>query len=129
MNKLDLFFRFLFGGSAVVLSYIASNVLPWKILGGVFAAFPAVMIVAVMMMGINKGSKHAAQIAQGSVYGMIGGAICVVTVYFSLQFSQSWSLSILLGLIAWFSSSLLIIKLRELSKKIHSQKIVQGSNQ
>lgn len=61
MDYRDLFYRFLFGGIAVVLSYVTSIVLPWEMIGGIFAAFPAVMIVAVMMVGIKKGSKEAAK--------------------------------------------------------------------
>lgn len=34
MDGRDLFFRFLFGGSAVVLSYEAAKLLPWKVIGG-----------------------------------------------------------------------------------------------
>ncbi|WP_027416274.1 DUF3147 family protein [Aneurinibacillus terranovensis] len=113
MNKKDLFFRFLLGGTAVMLSYIVSYLVPWKILGGIFAAFPVVMVVAVMMMGITSGSKKAAQIAQGSVYGMIGCTICVVSVLFFLSLSHVWWMSILLGLLLWYGSAILILKVRE----------------
>ena len=57
MDYRDLFYRFLFGGIAVVLSYVTSIVLPWEMIGGIFAAFPAVMIVAVMMVGIKKAQR------------------------------------------------------------------------
>ncbi|MWC29888.1 DUF3147 family protein [Paenibacillus sp. MMS18-CY102] len=108
--------RFLLGGMAVVLSYFASMALPWKSLGGIFATFPAVMVVAVLMVGINQGSKKAAEIANGSVFGMSGCAVCVMVVLFMLQATGMWWISIGLGLICWFSSAYLIYKLRSAVK-------------
>jgi uncharacterized membrane protein (GlpM family) len=117
MDGRDLLFRFLFGGSAVVLSYVTAKLLPWKVIGGIFAAFPAVMVVAVMMVGMKKGSKEAAKTAQGSVYGMIGCLICVLTVLFSLQFTQNWWGSFIFGLVTWFASSLFLVHIREHKKE------------
>ncbi|WP_141433100.1 DUF3147 family protein [Bacillus sp. 03113] len=113
MDKRELFLRFLFGGSAVMISYVVSNLIPWKMLGGIFAAFPAVMIVAVLMVGIRHGSNMAAQIAQGSVYGMIGCGVCVIAVLLLLQWTHNWWMSIILGAIVWFVSSILILKTKE----------------
>lgn len=122
MDKRDLAFRFLFGGAAVVLSYVASHILPWKIIGGIFAAFPAVMIVAVMMAGLKNGSVQAAQIAQGSVYGMIGCSLCVMAVLIVLEFSQNWWLAIFSGLISWFLGALSISHLREKARQHQKNK-------
>ncbi len=69
MDTKDLLYRFLFGGLAVVLSYVASVLLPWKIIGGIFAAFPAVMIVAVMMVGIKKGLRRLQKRQMGRYTG------------------------------------------------------------
>jgi uncharacterized membrane protein (GlpM family) len=123
MDRRDLFFRFLFGGSAVVLSYVTAELLPWKVIGGIFAAFPAVMVVAVMMVGMKKGSKEAAKTAQGSVYGMIGGFICVLTVLFSLRFTQNWWGSFIFGLITWFASSLFLVYMRDHKKENRASSI------
>ncbi|BBU41042.1 MULTISPECIES: DUF3147 family protein [Aeribacillus] len=117
MDGRDLFFRFLFGGSAVVLSYEAAKLLPWKVIGGIFAAFPAVMVVAVMMVGTKNGSKEAAKTAQGSVYGMVGCFICVLAVLFSLQFTHNWWGSFIFGLITWFASSLFLVYMRDHKKE------------
>ncbi|EFM12192.1 conserved hypothetical protein [Paenibacillus curdlanolyticus YK9] len=108
--------RFLLGGIAVVLSYFASIALPWKALGGIFATFPAVMVVAVLMVGVKQGSQKAAEIAKGSVFGMSGCAVCVLTVLGMLQATGLWWLSMVLGLICWFSSAFLIYKLRHAAK-------------
>lgn len=116
MKKQDLLIRFLLGGTAVMLSYIVTIISPWKILGGIFAAFPAVMLTAVLMMGISSGSKKAANIANGSVYGMIGGIICVTSVLLVLQVSGNWVLSIFSGLVLWLGSSFAISTLKERMK-------------
>jgi hypothetical protein len=113
MSRKNLFYRFIFGGAAVSLSYLVSNLLPWRMLGGIFAAFPAVMLVAVMMMGITSGSKKAAQLAQGSIYGMVGCTICVISVLLFLRLTHIWWISILLGLLLWYGSAILLYKLRE----------------
>jgi hypothetical protein len=85
-------------------------------LGGIAATFPSVMIVSVMMMGIAYGSKKATEVAKGSVYGMLGCAICVISVLFFLQISKVWWMSICMGLLLWYLGAFLIYKMRESSK-------------
>jgi uncharacterized membrane protein (GlpM family) len=109
----DLLIRFLLGGAAVMVSYLITVISPWKILAGIFAAFPAVMITAVLMVGIASGSKNAAKIANGSVFGMIGGVVCVATVWSVLQVSGNWTLSIVLGLLFWLGSSFIVSTFRD----------------
>ena len=109
----DLLIRFTLGGAAVMVSYLITVISPWKILAGIFAAFPAVMLTAVLMVGIASGSKKAAKIANGSVFGMIGGVVCVATVWTVLQVSGNWTLSIVLGLMFWLGSSIIISTLRD----------------
>jgi hypothetical protein len=113
MNKQDLFMRFILGGAAVSLSYLITVISPWKILAGIFAAFPAVMLTAVIMVGITAGTIKAANIAKGSVYGMIGGIVCVTTVLFVLESTNNWGLSIAAGLLTWLGSSIAISTLKE----------------
>lgn len=122
LNKHDLILRFLLGGTAVMLSYIVTVISPWKLLAGIFAAFPAVMLTAVLMVGIASGSKKAAKIANGSVYGMIGGVVCVATVLLVLKVTNNWMFSIILGLFLWLGSSILVSVIRERMKNISSRK-------
>lgn len=121
MNKKDLFIRFLLGGTAVSLSYLITIISPWKILAGIFAAFPAVMLTAVIMVGIAAGTKKATNIAKGSIYGMIGGMVCVTTVLLVLEGTNKWLFSIVIGILAWFGSSIAISTLKEraINKVIH----------
>jgi hypothetical protein len=113
MNKQDLFIRFILGGAAVSLSYLITVVSPWKILGGIFAAFPAVMLTAVIMVGIAAGTAKATNIAKGSVYGMMGGMVCVITVLLVLEATGNWGFSIVAGLLTWLGSSIAISSLKE----------------
>jgi hypothetical protein len=110
---MDYLIRFLLGGAAVMLSYLITIFSPWKLLAGIFAAFPAVMITAVLMVGIASGSKKASNIAKGSVFGQMGGVVCVITVLTTLHATNNWALSIILGLILWLVSSVTISKVRE----------------
>lgn len=116
MNR-DLWIRFVLGGTAVMLSYLITVVSPWKLLAGIFASFPAVMITAVLMVGIKSGSKKASYIAKGSVYGMIGCLACVITVLAILQAGGGFTVSIVTGLVVWLGSSVGISYLRLNRKK------------
>lgn len=110
----DLLIRFVLGGAAVMISYLVTVISPWKILAGIFAAFPAVMITAVLMVGITSGSIKASKIASGSVYGMIGGVVCVAAVWIFLKETNNWALSIVLGLLFWLGSSIMVSSIRDL---------------
>lgn len=110
---MDLFIRFIMGGTAVMLSYLITVFSPWKILAGIFAAFPAVMLTAVLMVGLASGSSKASKTAKGSVFGMMGGVVCVITVLAALQLSHNWILSILLGLLLWLLSSIGISAIKD----------------
>ncbi|MGJ7919234.1 DUF3147 family protein [Neobacillus sp. LXY-4] len=125
MNKQELLIRFLLGGTAVMLSYLVTVLSPWELLAGIFAAFPAVMLTAVFMVGLASGSKKAGKIANGSVFGMIGGVICVATVLLVLQTSHDWVMSIILGLLLWLISSIAVASLREKIKTREIRRAVQ----
>ncbi|MDQ6597434.1 DUF3147 family protein [Bacillus salipaludis] len=125
MNKQDLFFRFLLGGLAVSLSYLITIISPWKILAGIFATFPGVMLTAVIMVGIAAGTRKATNIAKGSVYGMMGGIVCVTTVLLVLEGTNNWGLSIASGILAWLASSIAISTIRE---KAFSKKVIHSHN-
>ncbi|MGR6835823.1 DUF3147 family protein [Syntrophomonas erecta] len=106
----DLLIRFLLGGGAVAACYIFLQVIPWKSFAGVFAAFPAVMIAAVIMAGVFEGSKQAADIALGATAGMLGCTVCVIVAVLGFIYLQQWGLSLVIATIAWFISSLFFIK-------------------
>jgi len=104
----DYLLRFLVGGSILVLVYILSAVLPWKIVAGMFAAFPGVMAAAVILSGWRQGKEAAADTARGSVYGMVGGLVCVIVTAGVLSLDGHWLLALACGLVAWLSASILL---------------------
>lgn len=94
--------RFIMGGLAVVMCYVVSVYSPVKFIGGVFAAFPAVMGAAIMLSGIQDGSKEAAEVAKGAVSGMIGCTACVLAALYMIKYLNSWILGLFGAVIVWF---------------------------
>ncbi len=109
----DLTLRFFFGGLAVAGCYLLLAVIPWKTLAGAFAAFPAVMVAAVIMAGLEKGNKAAADVASGAVAGMIGGLFCVICTFLVLVMMNSLLTAVIFGLIMWLLSSAVTFKIKE----------------
>lgn len=105
----DLLLRFVLGGGAVAICYIVLQLIPWKSFAGIFAAFPAVMVAAIIMAGVFEGSDRASEIALGAIAGMLGCTVCVIATSLSLSYLQNWGLSLLIGLAAWFASSVIFI--------------------
>lgn len=104
----ELCLRFLLGGAAVAACYIISVYSPVKLLGGVFAAFPAVMASAVSLAGINEGNRTAAEVARGAVAGMIGCTACVLAALYFVRTLRSWPLGLMAAVAVWFGAALLI---------------------
>lgn len=106
----DLLLRFVLGGSAVAICYIFLQLIPWKSFAGIFAAFPAVMVAAIIMAGVFEGSGHASEVALGAIAGMLGCTVCVVATSLSFYHLQKWGWAIVIGQIAWLISSVIFIK-------------------
>lgn len=90
----DISVRFFLGGTVIVLCYIISVYSPVKYLGGVFAAFPAVMAAAITMAGFREGSNEAGEVAKGAVSGMIGCTACVFSALYLIRMLASWPLGL-----------------------------------
>lgn len=101
----DLGIRFVFGGTAVAACFILLQLFPSKSFAGIFAAFPAVMVAAVMMAGYFGNSVQASDIALGASAGMLGCTICVLTAAFCMEHLNRWGLSLVIALLIWFLSS------------------------
>ena len=107
----DLFLRFILGGCAVAACYVVLQLLPWKSFAGIFAAFPAVMVAAVVMAGISEGSQHASEVALGATAGMLGCTVCVIVAILIMTYLHLWAAALLFSLLAWLLSSVLFIQL------------------
>ena len=107
----DLILRFILGGGAVAACYIVLQLLPWKSFAGIFAAFPAVMVAAVVIAGISGGSQHAAEVALGATAGMLGCTVCVIVAIMLMTYLHTWAAALMISLLAWLVSSVLFIQL------------------
>lgn len=107
----DILVRFLFGGSAVVASYLVSLAVPWPSLAGVFAAFPAVMGAAIMMTGYKHGSSAAGEVALGAVAGMLGGIVCILAAVTLIPLFHNWGIGLFLSLFVWFGAATIFNRL------------------
>jgi len=100
--------RFLLGGTAVAACYIISVYSPFKLLGGVFAAFPAVMAAAVSIAGVREGDRTAAEVARGAVSGMVGCTACVLAALYLVRNLQSWPLGLAAAVVVWLMTALMM---------------------
>lgn len=101
----DLAVRFAVGGCTVVLCFVIARLSPWRAFGGMFAAFPAVMVAAVAMSGAKDGQDPAAATALGAVSGMLAGTACVAVCLALVTATHSWKLSLSLAMAAWFGAA------------------------
>lgn len=95
--------RFLFGGSAVVASRLISQSFGGR-LGGIFAAFPAVYLAAVVGLSMEyKGSELlfvSEQLSKGALVGMAADICCALAAsYFILKYG--WKTGLGLSLLFW----------------------------
>ena len=100
---LPVLLRFIFGGSAVAASAIIAKKFGGR-LGGVFAAFPAVYLAAIIGLSIDyKGNELlqvSEQISKGAVVGMLADICCALAAsYFILKYG--WKKGLVYSLLLW----------------------------
>lgn len=99
----SILLRFLFGGSAVVASRLIARSFGGK-LGGVFAAFPAVYLAAIVGLSMEyEGSELLSvseQLSKGAFVGMAADICCALAAsYFILKYG--WKTGLSLSLLFW----------------------------
>ncbi|MCE4957358.1 DUF3147 family protein [Macrococcoides caseolyticum] len=121
MKPKILLLKFLIGGSTVAFSYIVSCVIPWKDFGGIFATFPAVFLLSMVIAGFEYGDELASHVCRGAIFGMTGCLCCILATWGMLNLTANWPISIVIGLLTWFVSALsistLVAKVTEMSHK------------
>ena len=108
-----LLVKFLAGGASVALSSIVSVIMPWKEFGGIFAVFPAVFLISLIMSGVQYGDKVASHVSRGAVFGMTGVLFNILATWFMLIWTNDWILSIIVGVVVWFLSAIIIFEIVE----------------
>lgn len=104
-----LILRFIIGGAAVAGASIIASKVGGKI-GGIFATFPAVFLLSLVIAGMEYGNTFATNVCRGAVFGMTGGLISILVTWSMLSTTSNYALSIVTGFIAWFVSALIISK-------------------
>jgi uncharacterized membrane protein (GlpM family) len=106
-----LLIRFILGGSAVVVATIIAKKLGEKA-GGIFAAFPAVYLAALLTSALDyKGESlidHSILLSKGAMIGM-GINILVAIVAGYLLPRHGWKLGLFQTVLCWFVLSMVVV--------------------
>jgi uncharacterized membrane protein (GlpM family) len=76
----DVLLRFFLGGAAVAISAVIGRMAGGRI-GGIFAAFPAVYLSAVISVTMGSGEHalgKAIDVSKGALIGMLANIICAI---------------------------------------------------
>lgn len=106
MLSIDIFpvlLRFLFGGSAVVASTLVARSFGGR-LGGIFAAFPAVYLAAVVGLSVDYEGNElllaSEQLSKGALVGMVADIFCALAASY-LILRYGWKRGLIYALFLW----------------------------
>jgi hypothetical protein len=95
--------RFLFGGSAVAASTLVAKKLGGRT-GGIFAAFPAVYLAAIVGLSMDyKGSDLllvSEQLSKGALVGMVADVCCALAASYMIL-RCGWKRGLIYSLLIW----------------------------
>ncbi|MDE3837802.1 hypothetical protein C0966_00065 [Bacillus methanolicus] len=113
MNELSfsaLIIRFLLGGSAVLISTIIARKLGDKA-GGIFAAFPAVYLAALLTVRLDfTGDEliaHSVLLSKGAIIGMIINILVAMIAGYLLP-KKGWKRGLIHSMVFWFVISMVV---------------------
>jgi uncharacterized membrane protein (GlpM family) len=90
--------RFLFGGAVSVLAQLITQWTTGRI-GGIFTAFPAILLASLTIINRQSGREAAENDARGGIIGAIAFVITAIVLTVTLEWLAGWSL--LLALLVW----------------------------
>jgi uncharacterized membrane protein (GlpM family) len=106
-----LLIRFLLGGSAVLLSTLIAKKLGEKA-GGIFAAFPAVYLAALLTASLDfNGDElitYSIVLSKGAIIGMVINVLIAVIAGYLLP-RKGWKLGLIQALGCWFILSVVVV--------------------
>lgn len=105
-----LLIRFFLGGAAVVVSTIIARKLGEKA-GGIFAAFPAVYLAALLTNGLDfKGNdliSNSISLSKGAIFGMLINIFVAILAGFLLK--KGWKRGLVNSMVCWFVLSFVVV--------------------
>lgn len=108
----DYAIRFVFGGA---VSVIASLIGTWTNVsfGGVFTAFPAILLASLTLIGEKEGREQSAEDAEGGVVGAIAFVVAAIFIANTIMhISGAASLLLALGIWTILAVALYLIAIR-----------------
>ncbi|NRD79335.1 DUF3147 family protein [Bacillus sp. BRMEA1] len=111
LSVIALLIRFLLGGVAVVACTIVAKKSGEKV-GGIFAAFPAVYLAALLTIGIDfHGGKLVSQsiiLSKGAFFGMAINIFVAILAGWLLP-KIGWKKGIINAMVCWFIVSIVVV--------------------
>jgi len=105
LSGFGIVLRFLLGGGAVAAAYIAGRFFGGRT-GGIFAAFPAVYLAAVISVGaggtVTEGTARVLLVSRGALVGMIANILCAAAAAFLIP-RMGWRKGLALSLAGWLA--------------------------
>ncbi|PWI58873.1 DUF3147 family protein [Sulfoacidibacillus thermotolerans] len=97
---LQLFVRFMIGGSVVAIASVLSRYAPY--LSGMLSGFPAVFFVSLIFIYLSARQKAVISYASTAFWGMIGSVLTVAATGIGAMAGWAWPLVIGFGLVIYF---------------------------
>ncbi|WP_041274674.1 DUF3147 family protein [Desulforamulus reducens] len=98
-----LLLRFVLGGLAVVLSTLTARWIGGKA-GGIFAAFPAVYLAAllgvILLVPAQQAVSAVRSVSAGALVGMTSDIICAIAAIYFIP-KKGWAKGLFMALIVW----------------------------
>jgi hypothetical protein len=95
----DYAIRFVFGGTISVVAALIGAVVEEPI-GGIFTAFPAIMLASLTLIDKAADREHASYDAMGAALGAVGFIACAYFIFYTLE-RVPVAASLGIGLLIW----------------------------
>jgi len=105
LTAAGLLIRFVLGGGAVAAAYILAKRIGGR-WGGIFAAFPAVYLAAIITVSAGlpsgEGLPLVLEVSKGALIGMLGNIMCAVAAS-AFIVKYGWQKGLVRALIVWMA--------------------------
>lgn len=113
INLFGVLIRFVLGGGAVAASFVLARLVGGR-WGGIFAAFPAVYMAAIITVGVSVPPEQEVgvtlQVSKGALIGMIANIVCAISaVLFIPKFG--WKKGLAQAIVIWLISVIFIYEI------------------